>query len=153
MSKFLQWITPRLSDMIQSGWRSSAMKPLLCADAILFLIVWIMPESVNFLDISVKGILGLMSCLMMLLTAIAFFILLFKDRKCLQSEHFQLSMRRMDLDAQRLGGPLSGIGIVGSLPALASSTNNANNEEKLVSEANKVQNVEEVEEAPIRDVP
>lgn len=152
MSKLLRWITPSLSDMIQSGWRSSAIKPILCADTILFLIVWIMPESVVFYGISVKGILGLMSCLMMLLTAIAFFILLFIDRKCLQSEHFQLSMRQMDLDAQRLGGPLTGIGIVGGLPALASSTNNTKSEKKFVSEANKVQIVEKVEEEPIRDV-
>ena len=103
MSKLIQMLVPKLSAMIQSGGRSSAMKPMLCIGVVLFFAMVCMPSAVEIYGLSVKGALGAAFLGYILCATLAYFILLFKDPKLLQSEHYQLSMRRMDLAAQQLG--------------------------------------------------
>ncbi len=79
------------------------MKPMLCIGVVLFFAMVCIPSAVEIYGLSVKGALGAAFLVYILCAILAYFILLFKDPKLLQSEHYQLSMRRMDLAAQQLG--------------------------------------------------
>ena len=103
MSKLMQFLVPKLSSMIQSGGRSSAMKPMLSIGVVLFLVMVCMPSDVQIYNVSIKGLLGVAFCVYLIFAIRAYYKILEKDPKLLQSEHYQLSMRQMDLAAQRLG--------------------------------------------------
>ena len=93
---FLKQFFPRISSMIQSGGRSSAMKPILCVLTLALIALWIVPSEL-------KIVLAVVFCCCAGVALAAYLVLLFKDPRLLQSEHYQLAMRKMDLAAQREG--------------------------------------------------
>ena len=103
MSKIIQRLMPKLMSMIQSGGKSSAMKPMLSLGVVLFLAMVCMPSDVQIYNVSIKGLLGVAFCVYLIFAIRAYYKILEKDPKLLQSEHYQLSMRQMDLAAQQLG--------------------------------------------------
>lgn len=105
MSKLMQSLVPELLSMIQSGGRSSAMKPMLSIGVVLFLAMVCMPSEVQIYNVPIKGLLGGAFCIYLIFAIRAYYKILEKDPKLLQSEHYQLAMRRMDIAVQRLGTP------------------------------------------------
>lgn len=103
MSKLIQFLVPKLSSMIQSGGKSSAMKPMLSIGVVLFLAMVCMPSGEQIYNVSIKGFLGVVFSVYLAFAIRAYYKILEKDPKLLQSEHYQLSMRQMDLAAQQLG--------------------------------------------------
>lgn len=105
MSDFVRLFLPKMFSMIQSGGRSSAIKPLLCLAGFTLLGIFLSPESVQIFSLSLKGIFVCVFAVIAFVAMISYLILLFKDPRLLQSEHYQLAMRRMDLASQRMGAP------------------------------------------------
>lgn len=99
------FLFPKLFSMVQSGGRSSALKPLLCLAALSLVGMFLSPESLSIYGISVKGMFAFTFSLTGVTTLISYVILLFKNPRFLQSEHYQLAMRRMDIAAQQTGTP------------------------------------------------
>ena len=83
------------------------MKPMLSIGVILFLAMLCMPSTVQIYGIPIKGVLGCMIVVYICFAIHSYYKVLNKDPKLLQSEHYQLSMRRMDIASQRLGGQLN----------------------------------------------
>ena len=79
------------------------MKPMLSIGVVLFLSMVCMPSDVQIYTVPIKGLLGGAFCIYLIFAIRAYYKILEKDPKLLQSEHYQLSMRRMDLAAQQLG--------------------------------------------------
>lgn len=103
MLKLMRCLMPRLLSMIQSGGRSSAMKPMLSIGVVLFLAMVFMPNDVQIYNVSIKGLLGVAIVVYLIFAIRAYNKIFEKDPKLLQSEHYQLSMRQMDLAAQQTG--------------------------------------------------
>ena len=101
--KILKNLLACCNDMIQSGGRSSAMKPMLYVVAFSFLGMWFSPKDVLFFNVSIKAVVGIVFCISLMAAIIGYFYLLMRDPRLLQSEKYQLSMRRMDIATQRLG--------------------------------------------------
>ena len=93
---FLKQLFPRISSIIQSGGRSSAMKPILCVLSLALIGLWIVPSEL-------KIVLAVVFCCCAGVALAAYLVLLFKDPRLLQSEHYQLAMRQMDLASRRIG--------------------------------------------------
>jgi hypothetical protein len=91
------------NNIIQSGGRSSALKPLLCLSVFAIIGMWLTPESIAIKDFPFKGVFVFAFALIVCVALISYIILIFKAPRLLQSEHYQLAMRRMDLAAQQLG--------------------------------------------------
>ncbi len=105
MSGFVKLFLPKMFSMIQSGGRSSAIKPLLCLAGFTLVGIFLSPEAAQIFGLSLKGILVCIFAAISFVVLISYLILIFKDPRLLQSEHYQLAMRRMDIAAQRLGAP------------------------------------------------
>ena len=105
MRDFMKLFLPKMFSMIQSGGRSSAIKPLLCLVGFTLVGIFLSPESAQIVGLPLKGILVCVFAAISFVTLISYLVLIFKDPRLLQSEHYQLAMRRMDIAAQRLGAP------------------------------------------------
>ena len=111
MSDILKLFLPRIFAMIQSGGRSSAIKPLLCLAVFSLGGMWVAPEYILIYNIALKGIFACSFACVVFVALISYIILIFKNPRLLQSEHYQLAMRKMDLAAQRQGTPPSFIDV------------------------------------------
>ena len=112
MSGFVKLFLPKMFSMIQSGGRSSAIKPLLCLDGFTLVGIFLSPEAAQILGLSLKGILVCVFAAISFVALISYLVLIFKDPRLLQSEHYQLAMRRMDIAAQRLGAPPNFVDVI-----------------------------------------
>lgn len=107
MNDMLKFFLPKIFAMIQSGGRSSAIKPLLCLSVFSLVGMCLAPESIQIYGIAIKGIFAYSFACIVVVVLLSYFILLFKNPRLLQSEHYQLAMRKMDLAAQQKGKPPS----------------------------------------------
>lgn len=106
----LKVLFPRISSMIQSGGRSSAMKPVLYLVSIVLICLWIAPDIKLGENLTLKAVVAMVFCLAVIVALFGFVFLLLKCPEKLQSERYQLAMRRMDIAAQRAGLPPSYVG-------------------------------------------
>ena len=89
--------------MMQSGGRSSAMKPVLCAMVLTLIGLRIAPQGIVIVGMELKALMGI-SFVLVLLVAMGIYVFYsFTNPRLLQSEHYQLAMRKMDLAIQRTG--------------------------------------------------
>ena len=105
MGNFVKLFLPKMFSMIQSGGRSSVLKPLLCLAGFTLVGIFLSPETMQIFGLPLKGVFACVFAGISCLVLISYLIFIFKDPRLLQSEHYQLAMRRMDIAAQRLGAP------------------------------------------------
>lgn len=107
MNKMLGQLFTKLSAMTQSGGRSSAMRPMLCLAGLSFLAIFVTPD-IDFVNgLSLKVVPVGIFFVSTVAAIVAYFVLLSKDPRYLQSENFQLVMRQYDYAAQQLGHPIA----------------------------------------------
>jgi len=89
---------PHIASALKSGGRSSAMQPALFIALFALLGMWLVPSELLIFSISVKALLALVFCVVMLSVIAGFAYLLFTNPRLLQSEKYQLAMRQMDME-------------------------------------------------------
>lgn len=107
MNEMFGRLFTKLSAMTQSGGRSSAMRPILCLVGLSFLAILVTPDIIVTGGISLKVVPVGIFFVSTFAAIVAYFRLLAKDPRYLQSENFQLVMRQMDYASQQLGQPVA----------------------------------------------
>lgn len=99
----LNALFPKLFSMMQSGGRSSVMKPILYVMVCALIGLWISPSEIVVLGMALKAIMGVSFVATLFVAVGAYVFYSYKNPRLLQSEHYQLAMRKMDLATQRIG--------------------------------------------------
>lgn len=107
MNEVLGRLFTKLSAMTQSGGRSSAMRPMLCLVGLSFLAIFVTPDIDIVKGLSLKVVPVGMFFVSAVAAIVAYFMLLSRNPRYLQSENFQLVMRQYDYASQQLGHPIA----------------------------------------------